>query len=86
MGTLFTVRNYTDDDKSYDGSKVLTILDKKRCVNNKYTEVNDPSLYSRIDGIKELYITEDVQKYAEDAGIDWHTYWPDLETIEVIKN
>lgn len=82
---VFNISNYPAANGSYDGSCVLTILDRTDQAPNRKETLLDPSLYSQIDGVKELCVSEEVQKYAEDAGIDWHTYWPDLETIEVIK-
>lgn len=82
---IFNVSNYPATDKSHEGSCILTILDRTDQASNVKGVLLDPSLYSQIDGVKELYVSEEVQKYAEDAGINWYTYWPDLEKTEVLN-
>lgn len=45
---------------------------------------NDPETYENIPDIRYLKVSEKIQKAADEKGIDWHEYWPELETIEVI--
>lgn len=46
----------------------------------------DPELYSQIEGIKELHVDKGIQDIADEKGIDWYTYWPELETVVVEDN
>ncbi len=37
-----------------------------------------------IEGIKHLRIDSEMQKKAEEQGIDWYEIWPDLEDVVII--
>ncbi|MBR1471943.1 MAG: hypothetical protein IJ600_09925 [Lachnospiraceae bacterium] len=32
---------------------------------------------------KELHIDQGIQDRADDMGIDWYSYWPDLEKVVI---
>ena len=45
--------------------------------------LRNPQTYTGIEGIKYLRIDSEMQKRAEEQGIDWYDIWPDLEDIVV---
>ncbi|MCR5210583.1 MAG: hypothetical protein K6C99_10265 [Lachnospiraceae bacterium] len=49
-------------------------------------KVFSPDLYSQIEGINELHVDKEIQDIANEKGIDWYTYWPELETVVVEDN
>ena len=77
---MFSARNYNDVGDVYEGLYYLRILDQLNYYNE---EANDLTLYSQIEGIKELHVDKGIQDKADDMGIDWYSYWPDLEKIVV---
>ena len=46
-------------------------------------ELRNPQTYTGIEGIKYLRIDSEMQKRAEEQGIDWYEVWPDLEDVVV---
>ena len=46
-------------------------------------ELRNPQTYTGIEGIKYLRIDSEMQKRAEEQGIDWYEIWPDLEDVVV---
>lgn len=77
--TLFSVSNYNDDGELYDGMYYLIIRDQ-----TQFSEEScNPELYLKIEGIRELHVDKAIQKKADDMGIDWYSYWPDLEKVVV---
>ena len=44
----------------------------------------NPKIYLDIPGIRYLRIDKAIQDKANELGIDWYDYWPDLEEIEII--
>ena len=45
--------------------------------------LRNPQTYTGIEGIKYLRIDSEMQKKAEEQGIDWYEVWPDLEEVVV---
>ena len=45
--------------------------------------LRNPQTYTGIEGIKHLRIDSEMQKKAEEQGIDWYEVWPDLEDVVV---
>ncbi len=74
--TMFQAQNYSDDGTMLDGMENLHIVDQTR-----YYWLSDPNFYSEIKGIKVLEVDGGYQDKAEEAGIDWYTFWPELEDI-----
>ena len=76
---MFYLQNFNDAGEMYDSMRYLGIGDS--------SEVNEqaanPALYSEIEGIKELHVDKSIQDKADDMGIDWYNYWPDLETVVI---
>lgn len=46
--------------------------------------LRNPQTYTGIEGIKHLRIDSEMQKRAEEQGIDWYEVWPDLEDVVII--
>ena len=46
--------------------------------------LRNPQTYTGIEGIKYLRIDSEMQKKAEEQGIDWYEIWPDLEDVVII--
>ena len=65
--------------EKYDGMYYLYITDKTHF----YEDACNPEFYSKIEGIRELHVDEGIQEKADDMGIDWYSYWPDLEVVVV---
>ena len=77
--TMFFIGNYNDENELYDGMRYLRIWDQTR-FNDKAC---NPELYSGIEGIRELHIGKAIQDKADDMGIDWYDYWPELEKLVI---
>ena len=45
--------------------------------------LRNPQTYTGIEGINYLRIDSEMQKKAEEQGIDWYEVWPDLEDVVV---
>lgn len=76
--------NYSDDTVSSpdcEGMQRLEVIgfhiEEDECL------YNNPAIYTAFPSIKYLKIREDIQKKADEQGIDWYSYWPDLESVEV---
>ncbi len=81
---LFIVRNYTDGYSSsanYEKLQYLCILGTNH--GSEKSIYNDPETYKNFPDIQYLEVSEKIQKAADEAGIDWYEYWPDLKTVEV---
>ena len=78
---LVLLENYSDDarDKAdLAGAKRILV---------RYPEVSDcevfkdPTIYTVLEDIQFLEIDEELQKIAEEQGIDWYEVWPTLEEM-----
>lgn len=81
---LFIVCNYTDGYSSsanYEKVQYLCILGTHHGFEESI--YNDPETYKNFPDIQYLKVSEKIQKAADEAGIDWYEYWPDLKTVEV---
>ncbi|MCM1535770.1 MAG: hypothetical protein NC126_07615 [Clostridium sp.] len=84
---LFSVCNYTDDYSSsanYEKLQALYILGTQH--SSQESIYNDPETYKNFPDIRYLRVSPKIQKAADEAGIDWYEYWPDLETVEVYSS
>ena len=83
-GVLIHMSNYSEGEdgiEMYDGMYYMYIVDQYN-----FTIVPcDPELYSEIKGIRELRVNRALQDKADQMGFDWHTYWPDLEKIDIYE-
>ena len=81
--SVFSLKNYSDtslETADYDGLSYLYICTPR--VTSEPVFFN-PSTYTSIKGIKKLNIDQQMQKRAEEEGIDWYACWPDLEEVIV---
>lgn len=80
--SVLNLKNYSNDSSEqsdYEGFYVLSI---------SYPDfeegLRNPQTYTGIEGIKYLRIDSEMQKRAEEQGIDWYEIWPDLEDVVII--
>lgn len=80
--SVLNLKNYSNDNSEqsdYEGFYVLSI---------SYPDfeegLRNPQTYTGIEGIKYLRIDSEMQKRAEEQGIDWYEIWPDLEDVVII--
>ena len=81
----FSVENFSDvelEEADFDGMYAIHIFDPES-IPGYAEEACIPSLYTKIQGIRKLYIGPKMKKQAEKEGIDWYELWPDLEEVEV---
>ena len=79
---VFYLKNFSDsklEKADYDGLYSLYIFEDRNFDQLFY----EPSTYTGIEGIKKLDIGFEMQQKAEEEGIDWYTYWPNLEEVIV---
>ncbi len=78
---IFILSNYSGDTekKMYNGVYNLSI----GCNDINYDDSHDVRIYSKIESVKELHVVRQMQDIAENEGIDWYDYWPELEIFEV---
>ena len=82
LESVLNLKNYSNDNSEqsdYEGFYVLSI---------SYPDfeegLRNPQTYTGIEGIKYLRIDSEMQKRAEEQGIDWYEIWPDLEDVVII--
>lgn len=80
--SVLNLKNYSNDNSEqsdYEGFYVLSI---------SYPDfeegLRNPQTYTGIEGIKYLRIDSEMQKRAEEQGIDWYEIWSDLEDVVII--
>ena len=81
--SVLSLKNYSNDNSEqadYEGFYALSI---SYFMNSEEESFKDPQTYTGIEGIKYLRIDSEMQKKAEEQGIDWYEVWPDLEDVEV---
>lgn len=74
---------YKDGITTKYSSFVCLILSSERPEYDNGFYLN-PKIYLDIPGIRYLRIDKAIQDKANEMGIDWYEYWPDLEEIEII--
>ncbi len=82
--SVLSLKNYSNDNfeqADYDGFYALSI---SYFMNSEEKSFKDPQTYTEIEGIKHLRIDSEMQKRAEEQGIDWYEIWPDLEDVVII--
>ena len=79
--SVLSLKNYSNDNSEradYERFYALSI---------SYPDfeegLRNPQTYTGIEGIKYLRIDSEMQKKAEEQGIDWYEVWPDLEDVVV---
>lgn len=81
---IVRLQNYSDSNfwrADYDGFYSLYIECDDLLPEIDKEVFFDPLTYVRIEGIRQLNITSQMQQTAEEKGVDWYEYWPDLEEI-----
>ncbi len=84
---VFIIGNFSDYNSTcaqYETLQRLTICGTR--VGSQKSIYNDPATYRNFPNIKCLRVSEKIQKVADEAGIDWYEYWPDLEKVEVYSS
>ena len=76
---MFRLSKYRDYGDERGGMYRLQIYD----LPDHNAAAFDPELYSEIEGIRELHVAKAMQNMADDKGIDWYSYWPELEKVVV---
>ena len=82
--SVLSLKNYSNDNfeqADYEGFYALSI---SYFMNSEEESFKDPQTYTGIEGIKHLRIDSEMQKRAEEQGIDWYEIWPDLEDVVII--
>lgn len=82
--SVLSLKNYSNDNSEqadYEGFYALSI---SYFMNSEEESFKDPQTYTGIEGIKHLRIDSEMQKKAEEQGIDWYEIWPDLEDVVII--
>lgn len=81
---LFRLQNYYREDASLaDYAKLRCLIINGTDQGDPDSIYNDPETYQNFPDIKYLKISKKIQKAAEEKGIDWYEYWPELEEVEV---
>ena len=79
--SVLNLKNYSNDNSEradYERFYALSISYPD------YEEgLRNPQTYTGIEGIKYLRIDSEMQKRAEEQGIDWYEIWPDLEDVVI---
>ena len=81
LSSTFNLKNYSNDNSEradYERFYALSIS-----YPDFEEELRNPQTYTGIEGIKYLRIDSEMQKRAEEQGIDWYEIWPDLEDVVV---
>ena len=79
--SVLNLKNYSNDNSEqadYERFYALSIS-----YPDFEEELRNPQTYTGIEGIKHLRIDSEMQKKAEEQGIDWYEIWPDLEDVVV---
>ena len=79
--SVLNLKNYSNDNSEqadYERFYALSIS-----YPDFEEELRNPQTYTGIEGIKYLRIDSEMQKKAEEQGIDWYEVWPDLEDVVV---
>ena len=83
LGYVFSVSNFSDtnlDHADYDGFYDLWI---GYLMYNHDPFWDDVNIYSSLENIKKLEVSDHLQEQAVETGIDWYEVWPDLEEVVV---
>ncbi len=84
LGVPFSIRNYTDETIDEADLEGLYNLHITHLMFDHDSFWDDLSIYSSFTGIRYLTVTDIIQQQADEEGIDWYEFWPDLESVEVI--
>ena len=82
--SVLSLKNYSNDNSEQAGYEGFYALSISYFMNSEEESFKDPQTYTGIEGIKHLRIDSEMQKKAEEQGIDWYEIWPDLEDVVII--
>ena len=74
-----------DEGNNDDRLECLSIYGISWIKNDSAKNYNDLNVYKNIDGIKHLVVTNFIQTLADEKGIDWYEWWPELEDVTVME-
>ena len=83
LESALNLKNYTNDNSEQADYEGFYALSTSYLDNTAQESLKDPQTYTGIEGIKYLRIDSEMQKRAEEQGIDWYEIWPDLEDVVV---
>ena len=81
MEVVFLLGNYSDE-----ASEKADLYGAK-CIIVRYPGISrcetlmDPEIYTVVEDVRFFKIDEEMQKIAQEQGIDWYQVWPTLEKI-----
>lgn len=84
LESALNLKNYTNDNSEQADYEGFYALSTSYLDNTAQESLKDPQTYTGIEGIKYLRIDSEMQKRAEEQGIDWYEIWPDLEDVVII--
>ena len=84
LESVLNLKNYTNDNSEQADYEGFYALSTSYLDNTAQESLKDPQTYTGIEGIKYLRIDSEMQKRAEEQGIDWYEIWPDLEDVVII--
>ena len=79
----FLLANYSDDPLKKANSNVIKEVYIRYPDISECEVFKDPEIYTVLEDIQYLVIDEELQKIAEEQGIDWYEVWPTLEEMWV---
>ena len=78
---VFTLRNYSEDSLDEPDCKGMNYL----CIHGSQdiddSIYNNPSTFQFLKGIQYLEVRQKIQQVADEQGIDWYHYWPELQKV-----
>lgn len=83
LESALNLKNYTNDNSEQADYEGFYALSTSYLDNTAQESLKDPQTYTGIEGIKHFRIDSEMQKRAEEQGIDWYEIWPDLEDVVV---
>ena len=83
LESALNLKNYTNDNSEQADYEGFYALSTSYLDNTAQESLKDPQTYTGIEGIKYLRIDSEMQKKADEQGIDWYEIWPDLEDVVV---
>ena len=84
LGVPFSIRNYTDEGCDKADLEGLYNLHITHLMFDHDSIWDDLSIYTSFKGVKYLTVTDVIQQKADEQGVDWYEYWPELVSIEII--
>ena len=83
LESVLNLKNYSNDNSEQADYEGFYALSTSYLDNTAQESLKDPQTYTGIEEIKYLRIDSEMQKRAEEQGLDWYEIWPDLEDVVV---